>query len=92
MNIKSIAARSGFQVAGRAALERKPKADDTKKPGQYGNSANGKAGGILKLAIKWAENDRDEETRKVMTQVVVAIKGVIWDHLSEKKQKELLEL
>jgi hypothetical protein len=68
----------------------KPVAKPTGK--LYGNAANGKSAGILKLAAKWAIADRDPETRKVMTQIAAGIKKIIWSHLTEEKKKELEKL
>jgi hypothetical protein len=58
----------------------------------YGKVANGKIAGYLKLGIKWAAADRDPETRKVMVQIIKAVKPIVWGHLSEDKRQELLKL
>ena len=75
-------------------IVRKPTPAKTKKPKAvpYGKAANGKIAGYLKLGIKWGAADRDPETRKVMVQIIKAIKPIVWDHLSEDKRQELLKL
>jgi hypothetical protein len=73
---------------------KKPMSAKVKKPKAvpYGKAANGKIAGYLKLGIKWAAADRDQETRKVMVQIIKAVKPIVWDRLSEDKRQELLKL
>ena len=95
MSIRTIAAEQDFEVVAWGHWRRKKWPKRVKvppPPGKYDHAADGKAGGILKLAIKWAEKDKDEETRKVMTEIVKAIRDITWKHLSEKKQQELMKL
>lgn len=107
LNLNALAAKNGFKPAKQTAKPvakpapkvvpkvvtktAKPQPEGN-APKLYGKAANGKVAGFMTLAVKWAANDRDPETRKVMTEIVKSVKKIVWDHLSDDKKKQLEKL
>jgi hypothetical protein len=84
------AAKPGLKLPAKGAP--KMAAPKANKPGKYGKMANGKATGLLKLAIKWAIAEKDPEAKKMLKAVVVSLKKQLWAGLSDKSKQELSQL